>query len=68
MCIRDSYYNDNLGTHISTFDAWLALRGTRTLALRVARQSENALALAKWFEARPEVEYVICLLYTSRCV
>ena len=56
---RVRYYNDNLGTHISTFDAWLALRGTRTLALRVARQSENALALAKWFEARPEVEYVI---------
>ncbi len=30
----------------------------KTLGLRVARQSANALALAKWFEARPEVDYV----------
>lgn len=28
---RIRYYNDNLGTHISPFDAWLALRGVRTL-------------------------------------
>lgn len=56
---RIRYYNDNLGTHISPFDAWLALRGTRTLPLRLAKQSQNALALAKWLEARPDVEFVI---------
>ena len=55
---RVRYYSDNLGCHISAFDAWLALRGVKTLGLRVARQSANALALAKWFEARPEVDYV----------
>ena len=56
---RVRYYNDNLGTHISTFDAWLALRGVRTLAMRVSTQAANAMTLAKWFEARPEVASVI---------
>jgi cystathionine beta-lyase/cystathionine gamma-synthase len=56
---RIRYYNDNLGTHISPFDSWLALRGVRTLPLRLARQSQNALALARWLEDRPEVEFVI---------
>ena len=56
---RARYISDNLGQHISPFDAWLALRGARTLPLRVAKQSANALALAKWFETRPEVAQVI---------
>ena len=55
---RVRYYSDNLGTHISPFDAWLALRGARTMPLRVAKQCENALAIAKYLEAKPEVGYV----------
>lgn len=55
---RVRYYYDNLGSHISTFDAWLTLRSVRTMHLRVRQQSENALALAKWFESRPEVDFV----------
>lgn len=53
------YIGDNLGTHISPFSSWLALRGARTLHLRVQRQCENALAVAKFLESRPEVERVI---------
>ena len=56
---RIRYYNDNLGTHISPFDSWLALRGVRTLPLRLTKQSQTALALAKWLETREEVEFVI---------
>lgn len=56
---RIRYYNDNIGTHISPFDSWLALRGVRTLPLRLTKQSQNALTLAKWLETRPEVEFVI---------
>lgn len=56
---RIRYYNDNLGTHISPFDSWLALRGVRTLPLRLKKQSENAMAIAKWLEKRPEVDFVI---------
>jgi cystathionine beta-lyase/cystathionine gamma-synthase len=41
------------GAPISHFDAWLALRGLRTLALRMARHSENAQAIAA-FLARHE--------------
>ncbi len=59
MVDRVRYYNDNLGTHISPFDSWLALRGVRTLHLRLKAQSENALAIAKYLEARPEVEFVL---------
>lgn len=53
------YIGDNLGTHISPFNAWLALRGARTLPLRLQRQCENALAVAKFLESRPEIEAVI---------
>ncbi|MDN0033853.1 PLP-dependent transferase [Oscillibacter valericigenes] len=56
---RIRYYNDNLGTRISPFDSWLALRGVRTLPLRVKKQSENAMDIAKWLEQRPEVEFVL---------
>lgn len=56
---RMRYIGDNLGTHISPFNAWLALRGVRTLHLRVKKQCENALAIAKFLESRPEVERVI---------
>ena len=55
---RVRYYYDNFGSHISPFNAWLALRSVRTMHLRVERQCQNAMALAKWFESRPEVEFV----------
>jgi cystathionine beta-lyase/cystathionine gamma-synthase len=40
------------------FESWLALRGLRTLALRIARQSENALAMARHLAAHPRVRAV----------
>ena len=52
------YYYDNFGSHISPFNAWLLLRSIRTMPLRVRQQSQNAMALAKWFESRPEVDFV----------
>lgn len=44
-----------VGLNLGPFDAWLALRGVRTLALRMARHSENALALAEFLSERAEV-------------
>ena len=41
------------------FEAWLLLRGMRTLFLRVRRASENALAIARHFEAHPAVRAVL---------
>jgi cystathionine beta-lyase/cystathionine gamma-synthase len=47
-----------LGTTLGPFEAWLALRGLRTLPLRVARMSANALALAEALQEAPSVEAV----------
>ncbi|HWS56176.1 MAG TPA: aminotransferase class I/II-fold pyridoxal phosphate-dependent enzyme [Pyrinomonadaceae bacterium] len=46
------------GATMSPFDAWLLLRGLRTLGLRVERHNRNALALARFLEAHPRVERV----------
>lgn len=40
-------------------DAWLALRGLRTLAVRMRQHQESALAVARWLEQRPEVGTVL---------
>jgi cystathionine beta-lyase len=44
-----------LGYATSPDDCFLALRGLRTLGLRLARHQENALAVAHWLEGRAEV-------------
>ena len=46
------------GATLSPFDAWLALRGLRTLEVRMARHSENALALARALRSVPGVSKV----------
>lgn len=48
-----------LGQHASPDDCWLALRGLRTLAVRMPRHQENGLRLAQWLAARDEVERVL---------
>ncbi|MCF8470981.1 MAG: cystathionine beta-lyase [Parvibaculum sp.] len=40
-------------------DVYLVLRGIRTLSVRLARHMETGLTLARWLEARPDVERVI---------
>lgn len=47
-----------LGGVAAPFNSWLVLRGLRTLACRMDRHSENALALARALEAHPGVEAV----------
>jgi cystathionine gamma-synthase len=46
------------GAALAPFDSWLVLRGLKTLALRLARQEENARAVAAWLASRPEVSAV----------
>jgi O-acetylhomoserine (thiol)-lyase len=48
----------DLGACQSPFNAWLTLLGIETLPLRMARQSENALAVARWLESHPAVGWV----------
>ncbi|HEX9161506.1 MAG TPA: PLP-dependent aspartate aminotransferase family protein [Thermoanaerobaculia bacterium] len=46
------------GTTIDPHQAWLVLRGIRTLGMRVERAQTNAIALAGWLEQQPEVASV----------
>jgi cystathionine beta-lyase/cystathionine gamma-synthase len=46
------------GAILSPFDSWLVLRGTKTLALRMAQHSVNGLALAEFLAAHPKVKAV----------
>jgi methionine-gamma-lyase len=47
-----------LGGTMDPHQAWLVLRGVRTLALRVDRSQENAAELAPWLAAHPKVRWV----------
>jgi cystathionine beta-lyase/cystathionine gamma-synthase len=49
---------DTFGQAASPFSSWLVIRGIRTLAMRSRVASENALALARFLEAAPNVEWV----------
>jgi cysteine-S-conjugate beta-lyase len=52
--------SQDLGQVVSPDDAALALRGLRTLGLRLERVTANALTIARWLDARPEVALVMC--------
>ncbi len=46
------------GVNLSPFNAWVVLKGLETLRIRMEAQSANALALAQWLEAQPQVARV----------
>lgn len=53
------FLQNSIGAIAGPFDSFLALRGVKTLALRMERHSANALAIARWLERRQGVERVI---------
>lgn len=53
-----AWWANCIGSTGSPFDAWLALRGLRTLPLRIAAQEENARAVADRLAAHPAVAQV----------
>jgi len=46
------------GAILSPFDSWLVLRGTKTLALRMAQHNANGMALALFLEKHTKVQHV----------
>jgi cystathionine beta-lyase/cystathionine gamma-synthase len=46
------------GAILGPFDAWLVLRGTKTLSLRMERHNANGLAIAQYLEPHPKVASV----------
>ena len=46
------------GSGLGPFDCWLALRGLKTMALRMERAAASAAALAAWLQAHPLVRRI----------
>jgi len=55
---RMRFHQNAVGAVPSPFDCWLLLRGLKTLQLRVIRQCDNALAIARWLEGQDAVTRV----------
>jgi cystathionine gamma-synthase len=53
------FLQKSLGAVPGPFDCWLVLRGIKTLALRMRRHCENAIAVAAMLERSPRVERVL---------
>jgi len=56
---RLHHTHGDMGLYVSGDDCFLALRGLRTLPVRLPRHQETGLKLARWLAARPEVERVL---------
>ena len=61
-CIHESGAADATGACLGALDAWLVIRGIKTLPLRMEQHQKNAFAIAKWLQEQPRVQYV---LYTG---
>ncbi len=53
------FLQNAVGAIASPFDSFLALRGLKTLHLRMQRHCENAMELARWLENHPHVDRVL---------
>ncbi|MFK3799006.1 MULTISPECIES: cystathionine gamma-synthase [unclassified Pseudomonas] len=55
---RLGFLQNSIGSIAGPFDAFLTLRGVKTLALRMERHCSNALDIAQWLEQQPQVARV----------
>ena len=65
VCLADDHLSEKLykisytmGSTLAPFDSWLMLRGIKTLAVRMERAQENALAIAAFLKNHPKVKSV----------
>ena len=56
---RLAYLQNSIGSIAGPFDSFLALRGIKTLDVRMQRHCESALRIAEWLEGHAKVERVI---------
>ncbi len=52
------FHQNATGVIMSPFVAWLTMQGTKTLSIRLERQSKNAQAIAEFLESQPKVTTV----------
>lgn len=53
-----AFLHNSIGAVLGAHDAWLLMRGMKTLALRMERHQSNALAICRWLSEHPLVEEV----------
>ena len=53
-----AFLQNSAGAIAGPFDSYLALRGLKTLALRMQRHNESGLRIAQWLTAHPKVEKI----------
>jgi len=56
---RLAYHQNAMGAVAGPFDAWLTLRGLKTLAVRMERHCDNAERVAEYLAAQPELSVVL---------
>lgn len=56
---RMVFLQNAVGAVAGPFDSYMALRGVKTLALRMKHHNESGLAIAKWLEQHPRVRKVV---------
>ena len=59
IAARLAYLQNSIGAVAGPFDSFLALRGVKTLEVRMQRHCESALRIATWLESHPQVARVI---------
>ncbi|MBI5217091.1 MAG: PLP-dependent transferase [Ignavibacteriae bacterium] len=55
---RLRFFQKAVGGILSPFDAWLCLRGTKTLAVRMERHGESAMKVAQWLSKQKKIKRV----------
>ena len=56
---RLQFVQNAAGAVPGPFDCWLCLRGIKTLAIRMERHNQNALAIAEWLAGQPKLKRVL---------
>ena len=54
-----AFLHNAVGSILGPFDSFLAMRGLKTLALRMRQHTQSAQAIAEWLEAHPKVDRVV---------
>lgn len=58
-CIHEIGASDATNACLGALDAWLVIRGIKTLPLRMEQHQKNAFTIAKWLQKQPRVQYVL---------
>ena len=58
LAAKIRYLYKTVGSCLATFDSYLLIRGIKTLPIRMERQQENALAIAKWLQTQKKIKQV----------